>query len=278
VTVESPLNIEPVVVRDQRGTVTATVTLDPEYFAVPPNVALMHQVVTGQLAAARSGTQSTKTRAEVSGGGAKPFKQKGTGRARQGSTRAPHYSGGGIALGPKPRSYRQRTPRKMVQLALRCALSDRAVAGQVIVVENWDFDAPSTKAASAALATLGIEGKALLVLSRADERAYKSFRNMSEIDLVLTGELAAYDVLCSDCVVFTRDTLPGSSSWTSAPVTKAPASRAGAAPAAVVAAPAEPAASEPAASEPAASTPVAGAPEAVESAPDEALDDEAEEA
>ena len=132
-------------VRSQDGTVTGTVELDPEFFAVQPNVPLMHQVVLAQLAAARRGTQSTKTRAEVSGGGAKPFKQKGTGRARQGSTRSPHYSGGGVALGPKPRSYRQRTPRKMVQLALKGALSDRAGSGQVAVVEAWNWEVPSTK-------------------------------------------------------------------------------------------------------------------------------------
>ena len=203
-------------VRSQDGTVTATVTLDPEVFGVQPNIPLMHQVVTAQLAAARSGTQSTKTRAEVSGGGAKPYKQKGTGRARQGSTRAPHFAGGGVALGPKPRSYRQRTPRKMVQQALRGALSDRAGAGQVFVVEGWDFDLPSTMAARAALEALGITGKAMVVLSRGDERAFKSFRNLSEVDIVLSGELAAYDVLCSDSLIFTRQTLPGDSSWAEA--------------------------------------------------------------
>jgi large subunit ribosomal protein L4 len=186
----------------------------------------MHQVVTAQLAAGRAGTQSTKTRAEVSGGGAKPYKQKGTGRARQGSTRAPHFAGGGVALGPKPRSYRQRTQRKMVQLALRGALSDRALAGQVLVVDGWDFEVPSTKAALAALASLGITGKAMIVLSRGDERAFKSFRNLTEVDIVLSGELAAYDVLCSDSVVFTRQTLPGSNSFTEAPLTAPPADRA----------------------------------------------------
>ena len=213
-------------VRAQDGTVTATVELDPEVFGVLPNIPLMHQVVTAQLAAARSGTQSTKTRAEVSGGGAKPYKQKGTGRARQGSSRAPHFSGGGVALGPKPRSYRQRTPRKMVQQALRGALSDRARAGQVLVVEGWDFEVPSTKAAQIALSTLGITGKAMIVLSRGDERAFKSFRNLTEVDIVLSGELAAYDVLCSDSVVFTRQTLPGNSSWAEAPVAAAPTAKA----------------------------------------------------
>ena len=203
-------------VRSLDGSVTGSVELDPEYFGAQPNVPLMHQVVTAQLAAARAGTQSTKTRAEVSGGGAKPFKQKGTGRARQGSTRAPHYAGGGIALGPKPRSYRQRTPRKMVQLALRGALSDRASGGNVVVVSSWDLDAPSTKAALAALRAIGAEGRALVVLSRDDETAYKSLRNLAEVDLALVGELSAYDVLCSDTVVFSRRTLPGSARWSEA--------------------------------------------------------------
>jgi large subunit ribosomal protein L4 len=225
--------------------VTATVELDPEVFGVEPNVHLMHQVVTAQLAAARAGTQSTKTRAEVSGGGAKPYKQKGTGRARQGSTRAPHFAGGGVALGPKPRSYRQRTPRKMVQQALRGALSDRARAGQVLVVEGWDFEVPSTKVAQAALSALGITGKAMIVLSRGDELAFKSFRNLTEVDIVLTGELAAYDVLCSDSVVFTRQTLPGNSSWAEAPAAAAPATK----PPASRRAAAEPPAAEPPAAE-----------------------------
>ena len=181
---ETPVT-PPLEVKSQHGNVTATVELDPAVFGVQPNIPVMHQVVTAQLAAARAGTQSTKTRAEVSGGGAKPYRQKGTGRARQGSTRAPHYAGGGVALGPNRASYRQRTPRKMVQLALRCALSDRAAGGQVAVVDSWDWEVPSTKDAVAALSTLGLTGRVLVVLSREDERAYKSFRNISGIDLVL---------------------------------------------------------------------------------------------
>jgi large subunit ribosomal protein L4 len=211
------MTLSPLEVKSQQGSVTATVELDPAMFAVQPNIPVIHQVVTAQRAAARSGTQSTKTRAEVSGGGAKPYRQKGTGRARQGSTRAPHYAGGGVALGPKPRSYRQRTPRKMVQLALRGALSDRAASGQVAVVEGWDWEVPSTKDALAALTTLGLTGRVLVVLSREDERAFKSFRNLSGVDLVLVPELNAYDVLCSDWVVFTRATLPGHSTWGEAP-------------------------------------------------------------
>jgi large subunit ribosomal protein L4 len=204
-------------VRSQGGAVTASVELDPAVFSVEPKMALIHQVVTGQLAAARRGTQSTKTRAEVSGGGAKPFRQKGTGRARQGSLRAPHYQGGGVALGPKPRSYRQNTPKKMVRQALHGALSDRVSSGHVAVVDSWSFELPSTKSAKEALEGLGVSGRAMVVLSRDDEKAYKSFRNIPWVDVVLAGELAAYDVLCADWVVFTRDTLPGDNSWTEAP-------------------------------------------------------------
>lgn len=193
------------------GTVSGSVELADDVFGIQPNVPVMHQVVTAQLAAARAGTQSTLTRSEVSGGGAKPWRQKGTGRARQGSTRAPHWEGGGVALGPKPRSYRQKTPRKMIQIALRSALSDRASEGNVRVVEAWDFEAPSTKAAKEALGALGLADTThvLLVLGRDDEIAYKSFRNLPAVTLLLAGELNAYDVLCSDVIVFTRETLPG---------------------------------------------------------------------
>jgi large subunit ribosomal protein L4 len=169
----------------------------------------MHQVVTAQLAARRAGTQSTKTRAEVRGGGKKPFKQKGTGNARQGSIRAPHFSGGGVALGPKPRKYDQKTPKKMIKAALRSALSDRASEGKVVVVDRWSFDAPKTKDAKAALTALGIEGKALVVVDTNDINTVKSFMNLPEVQLIETRELNAYDVLCSDVVVFSTDTLPG---------------------------------------------------------------------
>jgi large subunit ribosomal protein L4 len=185
------------------------VTLDDTVFGVQPNVPVMHQVVTAQLAAARSGTQSTKTRAEVSGGGKKPFKQKGTGRARQGSERAPHFAGGGVAFGPKPRSYKQRTPRKMIQLALRSALSDRAAEGRVAVVAPWPWEQPSTKSALRALSALALEGRLLVVLGREDSEAYRSFRNIPDIQVILAGELNTYDVLCNDWVVFTTETLPG---------------------------------------------------------------------
>lgn len=201
-------------VRDVAGSPAGTAALDPKVFGVQPNVPVLHQVVTAQLAAARAGTQSTKTRAEVAGGGRKPFKQKGTGRARAGSERAPQFTGGGVALGPKPRSYRQRTPRKMVQLALHSALSDRAADGKVAVVSGWPWDEPSTKAAAGALDALGLSGRVLLVVSRDDEVAYKSFRNLREAQVILAGELNAYDVLCNDWVVFTAETLPGSSTVT----------------------------------------------------------------
>ncbi len=181
--------------------------LDDAIFGIEPNVAVMHQVVTAQLAARRAGTQSTKTRAEVAGGGAKPWKQKGTGRARQGSIRSPQWSGGGVALGPKPRSYAQRTPKKMVRLALRSALSDRAAEGKVKVVD-LGFDAPGTKQAVEALAKLGIEGKVLLVVKAEDTTTWKSFRNLTDVHILVPGELNAYDVLVSDWVVFTAGTVP----------------------------------------------------------------------
>ncbi len=196
-------------IRNTSGDSVGTVTLAEEVFGVTPNVPVMHQVVTAQLAGIRSGDHSTLTRAEVRGGGRKPWRQKGSGRARQGSTRAPHWRGGGVAMGPKPRSYRQKTPRKMVQLALRSALSDRAAEGKVVVVDGWNFTAPKTKDGKAALAALGLTGRVLIVLDREQEAAAKSFRNLPKVHLVLPSELNAYDVLCSDWVVFTRHNLPG---------------------------------------------------------------------
>lgn len=196
------------------GSKAGTVELDAEIFGLEPNVSVMAQVVTAQLAARRAGTQSTKTRAETRGGGAKPWNQKGTGRARAGSSRSPIWRGGGVALGPKPRSYAQRTPKKMVRLALRSALSDRAAEGKVLVVDAWSFDAPSTKAAKAALAAIGAEGRILVVLGRDEVVAAKSFRNLPEVQLIAIGELNAYDVLVNDCVVFSQATLPSA-----APVT-----------------------------------------------------------
>jgi large subunit ribosomal protein L4 len=183
---------------------------------------VLHQVVTAQLAARRAGTQSTKTRAEVAGGGAKPWKQKGTGRARQGSIRAPQWRGGGVALGPKPRSYAQRTPKKMIRLALRSALSDRAAEDKVVVIDSWGFDAPKTKDAVAALGALGLEGKVLVVLGDDDDVAARSFRNLQDVQLLRVAELNAYDVLSNDWVVFTSDTLPTSTKATKAEPKAAP--------------------------------------------------------
>ncbi|MDZ7679254.1 MAG: 50S ribosomal protein L4 [Acidimicrobiales bacterium] len=187
---------------------TKKAELADEIFGIEPNVAVMHQVVTAQLAARRAGTQSTKTRAEVRGGGAKPWRQKGTGRSRQGSTRSPQWRGGGVALGPKPRSYAQRTPKKMIKLALRSALSDRAADDKVVVVDDWGLDAPSTKGAKAALDAIGVAGRVLVVLGPDDEIVWRSFRNLGHVHLLEAAELNAYDVLCSDWVVFTTDTLP----------------------------------------------------------------------
>lgn len=192
------------------GSKAGTADLPAEVFDVQTNVPLIHQVVVAQLAAARQGTHATKTRGDVRGGGAKPYRQKGTGNARQGSITAPHYRGGGVALGPKPRSYAQRTPKKMKALALRSALSDRAADDKVVVVDELGFDTPSTKAAVALLADLGVTGKVLVVLSRDDEAAWKSLRNLPDVHVVTAGELNPYDVLVSDYVVFTRETLPES--------------------------------------------------------------------
>jgi large subunit ribosomal protein L4 len=188
----------------------ADIQLDAAVFGVKPNMAVLHQVVTAQLAAARSGTQSTKPRAEVRGGGKKPWRQKGTGRARQGSSRAPHWTGGGVTHAPKPRSYKQKTPKKMVQLALRSALSDRAADSKVVVLDDWDMgDTPSTKAAKAILTELHLEGKVLVVVTHDDHTPSLSFRNLPDVHVLLAGELNAYDVLCSDYLLFTRASLPG---------------------------------------------------------------------
>ena len=212
-----------ITLKNAAGKDTGNVDLDDNTFGIEPNVSVMHQVVTAQLAARRAGTQSTKTRSEVRGGGAKPYRQKGTGNARQGSIRAPHYSGGGVALGPKPRKYDQKTPKKMIGLALRSALSDRANEGKIIVVDSWGFDTPSTKAAKAALAGLGIEGKALVVVDRDDAAAALSFRNLVEVQLVTPAELNAYDVLCNEYIVFTQATLPAGATAPKAKQAKAPA-------------------------------------------------------
>ncbi|MBM3729271.1 MAG: 50S ribosomal protein L4 [Actinobacteria bacterium] len=197
-----------VTVRTAAGKDSGNIELAASVFGVQPNVPVMHQVVTAQLAHRRAGTQSTKTRSEVSGGGKKPFKQKGTGGARQGSTRAPHYSGGAVALGPKPRKYGERTPKKMIKLALASALSDRVNEDRVVVVDDWSFTAPSTKSASAALKSLGVSGSVLVVVGPNDANVEKSFRNLQDAQVITADELNAYDVLCNEWVVFTKATLP----------------------------------------------------------------------
>lgn len=195
-------------IKKSDGAKSGTIELDENIFGIEPNVAVMHQVVNAQLAAKRSGTHSTKTRAEVRGGGAKPWKQKGTGRARAGSSRIPHWRGGGIALGPKPRDYSQRTPKKMKRLALRSALSDRAQSNSVYVVDAWDFETPSTKAAKTALEAIGTEGKVLVVTDAEDANTEKSFRNLSNVNVLSSDQLNVFDILVSDSIVFTKDNLP----------------------------------------------------------------------
>jgi large subunit ribosomal protein L4 len=181
------------------------VELPAEIFDVEPNIPLIHQVVVAQQAAARQGSHDTKNRGEVRGGGAKPYKQKGTGRARQGSTRAPQFAGGGTVHGPTPRNYDQRTPKKMKAAALRGALSDRARAGRVHVVESFvSGDKPSTKSALSALAGLTERPRTLVVLERGDDMTWLSLRNVDTVHLLAVDQLNTYDVLLSDDVVFTK--------------------------------------------------------------------------
>src|SRR3546814_5765077 len=193
--------------KDSTGAKAGSVELNTAMFGIQPNGPVMPQVVTAQLAAKRSGTQSPKTRAGVRGGGAKPWKQKGTGRARAGSSRAPHWTGGGVTHAPKPRDYAQRTPKKMIRLALKSALSDRAANDRVIVLD-WGLDAPSTKGAIAALAANGVTGRALVVLRQEDAVVWKSLRNLGDVHVCSLNELNAHDVLVSARVVLPPDPLP----------------------------------------------------------------------
>jgi len=205
-----------VTILTQAGKSAGSTDLADAVFGIEPNMPVMHQVVTAQLAAKRAGTHSTLTRREVRGGGAKPWRQKGTGRSRAGTTRAPGWVGGGIAHGPKPRDYSQKTPKKMIKLALASALSDRAADGNVLVVDKWEFESPSTRAGIAALAAIGAEGKVLVVLGKDDTNAWKSFRNLTTLHCMHVGELNTYDVLNADVVVFTEATLPTGESNSSA--------------------------------------------------------------
>jgi large subunit ribosomal protein L4 len=195
-------------VKDRDGSAVATVELPEDIFDVQANIPLMHQVVVAQLAAARQGTHKTKTRGEVSGGGRKPYKQKGTGRARQGSIRAPQFTGGGVVHGPVPRDYSQRVNKKMKAAALRGALSDRARAGVVHVVDTFvEGETPRTRDARAALAAVTDASKVLVVLSADDHLNWVSLRNLPEVHLIDSGQLNTYDVLYADVVLFTAAAL-----------------------------------------------------------------------
>jgi large subunit ribosomal protein L4 len=198
--------------RSQAGADLGIIVGDANWFGIQPNIPVMHQVVTAQLAARRAGTQSTKTRAEVSRSGRKSRRQKGGGTSRQGSMRGPQWVGGGVALGPRPRKYIQRTPKKMVNLALRSALSDRATDGRVVVIDAFVATAPKTKEGAQSLLAMGIEGKVLVVLdasSEAETIGALALRNIDTVQVIEAGELNAYDVLCNDWVVFSKGTLPG---------------------------------------------------------------------
>ena len=193
---------------DATGAKAGKADLPGDVFDVTTNVPLIHQVVVAQLAAARQGTASTKTRGDVRGGGRKPYRQKGTGRARQGSTRAPQFAGGGAVHGPTPRDYAQRTPKKMKAAALRGALSDRARADRVHVVAGLvEGEQPSTSAALAALANVTASRHVLVVVERSDELTWKSLRNVPSVHVIAPGQLNTYDVLVSDDVVFTASAL-----------------------------------------------------------------------
>lgn len=194
-------------VRDVQGEVTGSRELPAELFEAPVNTAVMYQVVVAGAALQRAGTHSTKTRGEVSGGGVKPWRQKGTGRARQGSIRAPHWTGGGVAHGPKPRDHAKRINKKMRRLALRSALTDAAASGKLVAIQGLAFDGPRTKDAVAIMRALDLRGNVLLVLPAPDEAVERSFRNLPEVRVVYPGNLTTFDVLYADRVVFTAEAL-----------------------------------------------------------------------
>jgi large subunit ribosomal protein L4 len=208
--------VSSVTIKTAKGADAGSVELAESVFGIEPNVSVMHEVVTAQLAHKRAGTHSTKTRAEVAGGGAKPWRQKGTGRARQGSTRAVQWRGGGIAHGPKPRDYSKKVNKKVVALALRSALSDRAADNKVIVVDDWGITEPKTKSGVELLTNLGLRPagerapRVLLVLFRSEEVVWKSLRNLGDrVQIILPEELNAYDVLVNDYIVFSQASLAG---------------------------------------------------------------------
>jgi large subunit ribosomal protein L4 len=190
------------------GALQGEIELNEGIFGIEPNTDVMHQVVTAQLAARRAGTHSTKTRAEVRGGGTKPWRQKGLGRARHGSIRSPQWVGGGVVHGPKPRDYSQRTPKKMKRLALRSALSARAAEGQIRVIESFDaWDVPKTKNATALLAAMGVTGKVLLLAEDHERAAIKSFRNLDHVIASNLGQANTYDVLWAETIIMSKGTL-----------------------------------------------------------------------
>lgn len=202
-TTESTTQTTTLDVTDLAGKKTGTVDLPASIFGVTTNVPLIHQVVTAQLAAARQGTHKTKNRGEVQGSGVKPFKQKGTGRSRQGSVRAPEHRGGGVVHGPKPRDYSQRTPKKMIAAALNGVLSDRARGERIRVITGFGTEAPSTRGVAAFVAGLG--RNVLIVVDRGDDVGLKSVRNLPAVHVLHADQLNAYDVVVSDDIVFTRD-------------------------------------------------------------------------
>lgn len=194
-------------VRDTKGKKVATVELADVVFGVTPNTHAVHLVVRSQMAARRSGTHDTKTRGQVSGGGAKPFRQKGTGRARAGTTRAPQWTGGGAVFGPHPRSYAFKVPNKVVKLAMRSVLSAKSTEGVLYVIDSFDLEAPSTKAAAAALAALGFKGRVTVVVANDDTNALKSLRNLEKVRVITASESNTYDLVDNAALVFTKPAL-----------------------------------------------------------------------
>jgi large subunit ribosomal protein L4 len=194
-------------VRSASGDVVGKATLDEALFGAQVNVPVMHQVVRAQLAAARAGTRATKRRGQVSGGGAKPWRQKGTGRARQGSNRAPHWSGGGVVFGPQPRDFTMKVNKKMRAVALRSALSDRARESRIAVVERFVFETPKTADAVDILSKLGVKGKSLVVIENVDMTVGKSFRNLPDVHVITVDQLNTYDIINADWLVFTAKAL-----------------------------------------------------------------------
>lgn len=194
-------------IKDAAGKADGSVELNPAVFAIEPNVPVMHQVVRSQRASWRQGTHNTRTRGEVSGGGKKPWKQKGTGRARQGSIRSPQWRGGVVVWGPHPRSYAFSVNKKEVKLAMRSVLSAKLADQQLFVVSNFDFDTPSTKAAIAALRALGVEGRATVVIGNEDVNAFLSFRNVPKVNILPVAEANTYELLDNKALIFTAEAL-----------------------------------------------------------------------